>query len=107
MSEMTAIDTLNEFFIKYDNNELREAWAQVQGILSPFPPTALGECTNEARLLANQFAKTGLYGEWMTPPAHSRAMERLVHRMTCLLEAFLRLLDDAQATATNNEACND
>jgi hypothetical protein len=64
--------------------------------IPPFPPGAMGAAGGEAAGLTRLFAKTGELGEWQTPPAHSQAMERLIHRLTCLLEAFLDMYEGAR-----------
>ena len=95
MDDLRALTTLNNLFMDCDDDELKAALVVLVHELMAFPPTPLGCATHEARQLARQFAKTGLLGECATPPGHSQAVERLVHRLTCLLEAMLNLLVEA------------
>jgi len=99
------MDRIEAFFVIADvvrrHGDAR-AQAALAALLEPpvaSPPTPVGVATNEARNFAELFHKTGLAGEWKTPPAGSVAMERLVHRLTCLLEAFLELMPGGGATA--------
>lgn len=99
MDDLRAVTVLTEHFESLPNDdEVKTALMLLVPELTHFPPTRLGRATHEARQLAHQFAKTGLLGEWATPPGHSQAMERLVHRLTCLLEAMLILLSEANNT---------
>lgn len=66
--------------------------------ISGTPPGILGAATNEAIALANQLAKTGLAAEWATPPRHSKAMERLLHRLVVLMEHMANLWEQAPTT---------
>jgi len=61
----------------------------------PLPPSAMGAVGGEAGNLARQIAKTGYAANWRTPPQHSQAMERLIHRLAVLLEAFLKMYQAA------------
>lgn len=78
-----------------------EAWQVVRAVVQmparpPFPPSALGGATNEARALADLLRETGDRHDWQTPPLHSEAMERLIHRLTVLLENFVALQQDCR-----------
>lgn len=98
MDDLRALTILNNLFTECDDDEVKAALALMVPELTHLPPTPLGSATHEARSLARQFAKTGLLSEWQVPPEHSRAMERLVHRLTCLLEAMLDLMKAANNT---------
>lgn len=98
MNDFRALTVLTTHFESLNDEEVNAALVLLVPELTYLPPTRLGHATHEARQLAHQFAKTGLLGEWATPPGHSQAMERLVHRLTCLLEAMLNLLSEANNT---------
>lgn len=98
MDDLRAFTVLTEHFESLIDDEVRAALVLLVPELTHLPPSGLGRATHEARQLARQFAKTGLMGEWQVPPRHSQAMERLVHRLTCLLEAMLDLLSEANNT---------
>lgn len=92
---LDAVRRLDGLQEKGETEEAR-AWRLVRGTLQlptrpPLPPNELGEAASEARALADLLTKTGQDNEWRTPAAHSQAMERLIHRLTNLLETFLNV----------------
>lgn len=94
MDRLEAFDTIRRSILASENNELIEALRVFVEPPPPSPPTGLGRLGGETALLAQQIAKTGKLGEWRTPPNHSQAMERLIHRLANVLEAFSDLADD-------------
>ena len=64
---------------------------QALAVLAGSPPWRLGGLQDEADRLANLIHKTG-----SNPGFRSVAMEMLIHRLTCLLEAFLGVYQDAR-----------
>lgn len=91
MNKQQAVRLLIDFSAAVDDDELRDAIATV---LADAPPTPLGAAANEAAALAEQITKTGQSSGWATPPAHSEAMERLLHRLTVLLEVMAHLFEE-------------
>lgn len=93
----TDIQRLDEVFAaRLEDEETQAAWAAVRLYCVQeafgYPPSEWGDVGNEARLLAKQIRETGLRHDWRTPPRHSEAMERLLHRLICVLEALVSLL---------------
>lgn len=92
MDRLTAVEHIRKFIHECDDVALAEA---LQVIMTPPPPLGgLGRVAREAAELSSLVAKTGELSEWHTPPQHSQAMERLIHRLTNLLEAFLDMVTD-------------
>jgi hypothetical protein len=90
MTRQHALTILLNHVQASDDPELTEA---LETLLTPFPPTAWAAAGHEAQSLADLFHKTGLANDWATPPAQSESMLRLIHRLTCLLEASLPLVE--------------
>ena len=90
MTKRQAVVILNNFISTRGEDQEKEALA---ALLAAAPPSRIAAARNEASALAEQLHKTGLSGGWETPPMHSEAMERLLHRLVVLLEAFIGLLD--------------
>lgn len=99
---MIDVEMLHEAMTVLDglDGDPKEAWMLVKeaswlaaGSLPP--PTPMGAAWHEAHSLADQLAKIGLVGGWETPPKHSEAMERLIHRLTTVLETFLDFYEQA------------
>jgi len=94
MDRFEAFGTIRSSILASEDLELIEA---LRVFLEPpggIPPSGLGRLGGESALLAQQIAKTGKLDEWRTPPNHSLAMERLIHRLTNVLEAFEGLADN-------------
>lgn len=100
MTYHEAISVLTALFVTSGNDKARSALAV---LIDATPPGRLGAAHAEAAALAQQFRITGAAGAWQTPPQHSEAMERLVHRLTVLLETMIDLLNDARALEHNHD----
>lgn len=98
MNKQQAIRLLIDFISTVDDDELRAA---VAALVADAPPTPVGAAWNEAAALAEQIAKTGQAGGWATPPAHSEAMERLLHRLIVLLEVMVKLFEETYTMESN------
>ncbi len=98
MNKQQAIRLLLDLVAAVDDDELREAVATV---LADAPPTPLGAAWNEAAALTEQISKTAQAGGWATPPKHSEAMERLMHRLIVLLEVMVKLFDGTYTMESN------
>lgn len=97
MDRFEAFDKIRRSILASENEELIEALRVFLEPPTPIPPTGLGRLGGEVAQLAHLVAKTGQLGEWETPPNHSQAMERLTHRLTNVLEAFLDLMEGVGA----------
>lgn len=100
LDKLYAFDVLKRFVIASGDEEAIAALAALVGQPAPSPPRGLGAAVGEANALAQQLTKTGLVMDWATPPRHSLAMERLVHRLTCLLEVMIDLLQEETSEKT-------
>lgn len=105
MNRQEAIDLLLPEITASGRPELLDALAVIMATgpgMGALPPTRLAGAWTEAARLAEQFAKTGMMGEWATPPAHSQAMERLLHRLTVLLEVVAEMFAESMETHHDN-----
>jgi len=73
-----------------------DAWRVVRaGVLATmaqrahFPPSRWGVLSHAADKLAEQIVTTGESSDWEIPPAASQAMEKLIYRLTKVLEHLL------------------
>lgn len=94
MDRLEAIEVLLELVHAAEDEKAREALELVVGGGPPFPPSTIGAVGGSALELAKHVHKTGLEWDWRTPAPDSVGMERLVHRMTTLLEAFLNMWEE-------------
>ncbi|MFW5942896.1 MAG: hypothetical protein ACOCXI_13935 [Chloroflexota bacterium] len=98
MDTFEAIKTLLDVVESAEDEKARRALAVlVNGGAPPFPPYPLAVVGGRAAELAQHIHKTGSESEWRTPAPDSVGMERLVHRLTTLLEAFLEMMEQEQA----------
>ena len=100
MTKQQAVSVLIALVADRDDLEARRALAV---LLDAAPPSRLGAARAEAAELAQQLHRTGAAHGWQTPPQHSEAMERLVHRLTVLLETMIDLLTDANTMETDHD----
>lgn len=104
MNIIDALNTVQERVVARaggtEDDELLAAWRLVVAAAVPgapgLPPSALGRLYDGALKLAQQVKETAAAGEWETPPANSQAMERLIHRLTLLLEILLDVHEEAR-----------
>lgn len=107
-----AIHQLNEAIRASADDNVKSAWLALIPHLLPgpaggFPPSDLAAASHEALELAEQFHKTGVFIEWQTPPKHSQAIERLIHRLTVVLERLLDLYDGGATWRPSAAAVDD
>ena len=98
MNREEALDILLPYVTASGRPEMLNALSVLMSTapgVGALPPTRLAGAWTEAARLAEQFAKTGIMTEWATPPAHSQAMERLLHRLTVLLEVVAQLFTES------------
>jgi len=100
MTKKEAIQILTDFISTRGDEEVKEA---LTTLLTAAPPSRMAAARDEATALAEQLHKTGVRGGWQTPPQHSEAMERLLHRLVVLLEAMVSLLDDAHSLENDHD----
>lgn len=96
MDEFTAWSVVQSAILRSGDAAAVEALRVLVQRPHPAPPGRLGVMGGTARELAQQIHKTGDATGWAAPPLHSQAMERLIHRLTCLLEAFLDVHEEAR-----------
>lgn len=94
MTKKQALEVLGTLVTTRGDDEAVMALAV---LVSTAPPGRLAAARAEAAALTQQLHITGVAGGWETPPQHSEAMERLVHRLTVLLETMIDLLTDASS----------
>lgn len=100
LTKKEAIEILNDYISSRDEPDVKEALAT---LLAAAPPSRIAAARNEATALAEQLHKTGVIGGWQTPPQHSEAMERLLHRLIVLLETMIDLLTAANPLETDHD----
>lgn len=106
MNREEALDLLLPYVTASGRPEMLNALAVVMASgpgMDALPPTRLAGAWTETARLAEQFAKTGMGNEWATPPAHSQAMERLLHRLTVLLEVVAAMFEDSLSLETHHD----
>lgn len=91
MDRLRAFTVLTQRIRELNDDEMLQALDVILQPPTSSPPTVMGRATHEASQLAEQFTKTGFLMEWETPPLNSKAMERLIHRLTNVLEALLAM----------------
>jgi len=96
MDTFEAWTTIQSAVLRSKDAHAIEAMRTLMRPPAQVPPGEMGVLGGSARQFAQQIHKTGENGEWATPPLHSQAMERLIHRLTCLLEAFLDVHEAAR-----------
>lgn len=95
MERLEALKQLQQLVDESEDEQKKLALLVLVGAAPPIPPSPLGVVAGEVQTLAHQFYRTGSGAGWETPPRYSEAMERLCHRLTCVLESFLQMMEDA------------
>lgn len=96
MDDFKALGVVMGKILESGDEEAIEALRVLVKPYPPSPPGAMGRVGGTASQLAQQFYKTGSENGWATPPMHSQAMERLIHRVTLFLEALLDMFEETR-----------
>lgn len=96
MDHFEAFDIIKNRILADGDPQAIAALRVLTGAPGRVPPGPLQGLGRSALEFAQQVAKTGEAFGWHTPPHHSEAMERLIHRLSLLLEVFLDVYEAGQ-----------